>query len=214
MDDLLSNFTGHNFADHSIESPTEDGYKYHFVNHSPTGSEYDRPVRPTAATSAGPINRDSLFDIEDPASHQATGSQDDDEEDYNADIEENADDYEPERGEADYEQPTSGTSYNEKSQLGNERNDLQRSFHSQDRGPFETHSINSGKKPENVEPDPTPSDHEQNLDGLKQHLRRLHRQDFDRDELLFVCSPFSTFSSRPKNLLNVLNSNSIPKIAT
>lgn len=202
MDDLLSNFADHNFAEHnfadqSIESSTEECYKYHFVNDSPAGSEHNRPVRPTATTSAGPCNRDSLFDIEDPAPYQATGNQDDDEEDYNADIEENTDDYEPERDEAYYQQPTNGTSYKEESQLGIERDDLNRSFHSQNRGPFETHSIDSGKKPENIEPDPAPSDHEQNLDGFKQHLRRLHRQDFDRDEILFVCSSFSTSSSRP-----------------
>ena len=33
-------------------------------------------MRSTATTSAGPCNRDSLFDIEDPASYQATGNQD------------------------------------------------------------------------------------------------------------------------------------------
>ena len=190
MNDLLSNFADQNFADHSIESPTEDCYKYHFLNDSPAGSEYNRPVRPTAATSAGPSNQDSLFEIEDPASKQDIGGQNEDEEEYNADIDDIDEDYERGHDEAYHEHPTNGTSYKEKSLLENETDDPDRSFHSQNRGPFETHNFHSTEKPENVERNSALSDHEQDVDGFKQHLRRLHRQDFDRDELLIVCSPF------------------------
>ena len=72
MDDLLDNF-----ANQRLDSPTEEGYKYHFVNGSPAGSQHERPEPLEMPTSAGP----SPF-FETPSEDEAN---------YNADVEESDD---------------------------------------------------------------------------------------------------------------------------
>ena len=189
MDDLLNNF-----ADQSIKSPIEEDYIYHFFDSSPAGSGSNRPVRPAPAAPAID-NNDPFFDIEDPVSLQATGGANEDERDYNADIDDDDnDDYEHRHSKAsrfdDYpETPASDAAYIGKSRVMDDTDDLDRSFRNQNGGTLKTNGVNSRKKSEHVEPSLAPSDSEEEMDGFKQHLRRLHRQDSERDELLAVCPP-------------------------
>ena len=176
MDDLLNSFADHsitnnlvndptnnditdnlsnNITDQTIQSPTEEGYIYHFVNGSPAGSGHERlicadsdipastltqtqvPLTNGAikshtdfeeidpVTTASAGKDDTFFDIE-KESHQSIGDENTDEADYNTDIDENDDDL----------------------------------------------AVNN--------------DRQNDLDGFAQHLRRLRRQDMERDELLTV----------------------------
>lgn len=82
MDDLLDNF-----ATHRLDSPPEETYKYHFVEDSPAASEHAMPLRPeTPATHDDPI-----FDNEASGVQKVTTSEDEDEGDYNADVDEDDD---------------------------------------------------------------------------------------------------------------------------
>ena len=198
MDDLLKNF-----ANHNMDSPTEDSYKYHFLGDSPAGSEHDRPVHPAPAIPAGPSNHDSILDIGTPALHQATGSVNEDEVDYNADIDDDYDDddyeygrNEPSRLEACRRDLASRPIYNEKSRPENDNNNPGHAFYNQIGGAFEVPRVKTMKKSGDVEPSIALSDDVQESDGFNQYLRKLHRQDLERDELLAVCHPhFSTFCS-------------------
>ena len=195
MDDLLNSF-----ANANMDSPTEDSYKYHFLGGSPAGSEHDRPVHPAPAISAGPNNHDSILDSGTPALHQATGSVNEDEADYNADIDDDDDDddygygrNEPSRSEA------SRPIYNDKSRLENDNNNLGHAFYNQIGGASDLHGVNTMKKSGDVEPSIALSDDIQESDGFNQYLRKLHRQDLERNEFLAVCHlHFSTFCSNPE----------------
>ena len=186
MDDLLSNF-----VDQPSESPIENGYIYHFLGDSPVGSEHDRPVRQAPAASAAPGNNDPFFHVEAPVSRQATVSGKEDEGDYNADIDDDDDDvYEPGHRKAlqvdNYSEiSASEVTHNGRSLLVDDTDDLDRSFPDHKGGTLTANRVDSGKETGDVEPLPV-SDSEQEMDDINQHLRKLHRQDIERDELLKV----------------------------
>ena len=155
MDDLLDNFA--NIDSPNMESTSEEGYIYHFVDESPAPLEHNRPVHPT--TIAGePNNHTSFFNIESPPPYQSTGGENEDEGDYNADIDDDDDD------------DVFGPGTHKASQF---------------RAYRENPTIDAGDRRESggVKPSPAISDDEQDL---KQHLRKLHRQDLERDELIAV----------------------------
>lgn len=188
MDDLLSNF-----ADQRIELPTEDGYIYHFFDESPVGSEHDRPVRQAPAAPDTPDNSDPFFQVEAPFSRQATVSGAEDEGNYNADIDEYDDDIH-EHGHSEASQmhyyPTisaSEATYNGRPLLMNDTIDLDRSFPDKNRGTLTIKGVENRKESGDLEPlSPASSDGQQKMDDIEHHLRRLHRQDIERDELLEV----------------------------
>lgn len=178
MEDLLDNF-----ASQSLDSPSEEGYKYHFVNGSPTGSQHARPAATASPASVGP-------------SPQATGG----EKEYEGDVDnddDDDDDDENERYDADLE-GTNGASYPQNARF----EDID--YHS-----FEPHGASSGANYGNAEISLSPSD--DGWDGFALHLRRLHRQDMERDELLTVGVPSSPLV---ESVLTLPNSNSITKIRT
>lgn len=188
MDDLLSSF-----ADQRIESPVEDSYKYHFLGDSPVGSEHDRPVRQAPAAPAAFDDSDPFYHVEAPVSRQATVSAKEDEGDYNADIDDDDDDVDV-RGHSKASQldeypeiSTSEATYNGRRLLVKDTDDLDRSFPDQNRGILTNKSVDSGKDSKDVESlSPAMSGIEQEMDGIEQQLRRFHRQDAERDELLEV----------------------------
>lgn len=199
MDDLLSNFADQSIElQQRIESPVEDGYKYHFLGDSPVGFEHDRPVRQAPAASAAPDNNDPFFHVEAPVSRQAAVSGKEDEGDYNADIDDDDDDvYEPRRRKAvqvdNYpEISASEVTHNGRSLLMDETHNLDRSFPNHKGGTLTANRVDSGKESGDVEPlSPAESDGEQEMDDIKQHLRKFHYQDLERDKLLEVYAPFS-----------------------
>lgn len=179
------------FVDQRIESPIENGYIYHFLGDSPVGSEHDRPVRQAPDASAAPGSNDPFFHVETPVSRQATVSGKEDEGDYNADIDDDDDDvYEPAHRKAlqvdNYpEISASEVIHNGRSLLVDDTDDLDRSFPDRKGGTLTANRVDSGKETGDVEPLPV-SDGEQEMDDINQHLRKLHRQDIERDELLKV----------------------------
>lgn len=190
MDDLLINF-----ADQSIESPSEEeeGYKYHFTNGSPAGSEHAVQVGPAAAAPAA-SNHDDPFPHNEASSIQkGTSSGAEDEANYNADIDDDDDD-DYGREEATYTDVHFS------------------SFHNKDYNAPQTHDVQRGATNGNVKRSSGSSNQGQNgLDDIGQHLRRLHRQDAERDEILTVRA-LQQASSRPCNMLTELNSNSIKRM--
>lgn len=216
MDDLLTNFTDlstmssfamddtkNNFTDHEIESPNEEGYKYHFLDGSPAGSEHEKSLPLVTAASAGLSNGGPFFDIEATASPQATAGVDEDEEDYNADLDDDDDDDHHGRGEATrYEaygkNPSNGASYNENSLRENHTDDRDRKVHRQSSTTFAMRGVNDKGTYEQREPSPALSDDGQDASddsSFARYLYRLHGQDKERDELLTVRVSFSRMFS-------------------
>lgn len=185
MEDLLDNFTTQ-----SLESPTEEDYKYHFTNDSPRGSEHEGSIRPRISASAGPSNGDPFFNIESAGSPQATGGDNEREENYNADVED--DDDEPERDMAsrygtNHENSTARASYPDKSLFEIDTDNFKHLSHNQDNDAFETEGLKGRAMSGNVELFPAPrSDRHDGMDGFAQNLRRFRRQDMERDKLLTV----------------------------
>lgn len=186
MNDLLDNF-----ANQGLDSPTEEDYKYHFVDGSPAGSQHETSIDLTATALPRPSNEDPFFSID---SHQDISDENEDERYYNADIDE--DDDELRRGEASLDEaspdeayrkkPTNKASYPSKPPFETDK-DLNQFIHGPDHGAFPTYGANSREVYSNVESSLAVSDDEKNgLNGFAQHLRRLHRQDIERDELLKV----------------------------
>ena len=203
MDDLLNNFahqrtqshTDERFAQQILESPTEENYIYHFVDGSPEGSEHGRSHQPAAAASAEMRNSDPFFHIEDADSPQATGGENEDERDYHADIEDDDED--------DYIYERNGTSnfddYHHN--INTESANPDRLSHWQLQYPtFEMRAPeNKAANSETLKLPSVLGDKEQEADSLSQHLRQLHRQDIERDELLMVKLPLSTPPRSPQS---------------
>lgn len=189
MDDLLDNFA-------KIDSPNidEEGYIYHFVNESPPPLEHNRPVHDT--TEAEPNNYTSFFNIESPPQYQFTGGENEDEGDYNADIDD--DDYDDDdvfgcglqktsQLGANRESSTIGASHNkERLFMNNNTTSLNHSYQTQSNGIIELHDLSGRNDSGDIKPSSALSGDEQDLDAFKQHLRKFHRQDLERDELLAV----------------------------
>ena len=194
----MDNFANHNIETPNNDSPSEDEYKYHFVNGSPAASEHDRPVNSAAATSAGPSNQKLFFNIEASTPQPTTGRENEDEGDYNADIDDDDDDDDDdfERGrerasrfDVYQENVTMNASDNGKSLFVNNTYHLSRSFRTQNRRSLESNDVEKKIESDDVEPYPALSNDEHESDDFKQQLRKFHRQDCERDELLAVCPP-------------------------
>ena len=188
MDDLLDNFA--NIDSPDIESPNEDDYIYHFVGESPPPLEHNRPLHPT--TAAEPKNYTSFFDIESPPQHRSIGGENEDEGDYNVGDDDDDDDvfgrglHSASQFGAYRENPTIDASDNRNSLFIDNTTSLDRSYRRQNDRTIELHDLGGGNESGNVKPSSALSDGEQDLDGFKQHLRKFHRQDLERDELLTV----------------------------
>ena len=182
MDDLLDNFA--NIDSLNLDSTSEEGYIYHFVDESPAPLEHDRPVHPTIPAESN--NYTSFFDSESPPPYQSTGGENEDDGDYNADIDDDDDVFGRGLHGAYGENPTIGASDNRIPLFINNTTSLDRSYRSRNDRPIELHDLRGRKESGDVKLSSAPSDDEQDLDGFKQHLRRFHRQDLDRDELLAV----------------------------
>ena len=189
MDDLLDNFA--NIDSPNIESTSEEGYIYHFVDESPAPLEHDRPVHPTIA--AEPSNHTSFFSTESPPPYQSTAGENEDDGDYNADIDDDDDDDVFGRGlhgasqfGANGENPTIDASDNRIPLFINNTTSLDRSYRRTNDRTIELHDLRGRRESGDVKPPSAPSDNEQDLGSLKQHLRKLHRQDLERDEHLAV----------------------------
>lgn len=184
MDDLLENF-----ASRSLRSTSEEGYKYHFINGSPVGSEHAMPIGPSAPTLVGSNNEASSIQKQTgPAVENEADYNFEDETDYNADVDDDSDEYGHEEAtheadHADYPGDLTNRASYEKTPLSeNDHKYLDRFFHNPD-----THSVDGRSAHGSIVPSPALSDDGQDrLDGFAQHLRRLHRQDMERDELLTV----------------------------
>ena len=168
MDDLLCNF-----ATDNIDSPNENDYKYHFVNDSPAPLELDRPAHPA------------------PIPEQPKGGEQADEGDYSADIDEDDDDFELDhdplsRSDAYLSTPASYANDNGNSLYVNDTANLDRSYPHQNGTTRHVPNFNNNKASQDTKPPLVVRGDEQGLDEFKKHLRRFHRQDFDRDELLTV----------------------------
>ena len=190
MDDLLDNF-----ASSGLESPDDGDYKYHFVNGSPVGSEHTRPV---ALISTATPER----------SPKATTR----EKDYEGDIDDYDDDdyYDRENHGAYPESSLNGTAQREVLQLEIGTASLDRPFPHQNHHSAEPKDTSQPANYGNFSP-PPPSVNE-GLDEFSSQLRRLHRQDLERDALFTVGNPpNSSWLRRP---LNLVNSNSIEKTKT
>ena len=196
MDDLLDNFANidsPNIDSPNVESTSEEGYIYHFVNESPPPLEHNRPVH--HITAAEPNNKSSFFNIESPPSYHSTGGENEDEGDYNADIEDEDDDddvfrrglHRASRFGAYRESSTIGASDNKNLLfMNNNTTSLDRSYQRRNDGIIELHDLSGRKESEDIKPSSALSDNEQDSDNFEQHLRRFHRQDLERDELLAV----------------------------
>ena len=195
MESPIGNGFKHHSQHQNIEFPTEDGYIYHFRDGSPACSV---PVQTTTSASAGPGNRDLSFFPEAAASHPAIGDKNKDERDGHAVVDDEYDDgldvdYDDIELAIEYDDNKHGrdnashfeahrtnqateTSYNKKS------DSLNRSFHNQDYTRAQHDSLG---------PSPVSVDDGEDLESfLEDHLRRFHRQDLDRDNLLLVCPSF------------------------
>ena len=203
MDSLIEDGYKYQFQHQEKESPIEDGYIYHFRDGSPANSVQGKSVQPATSASAGPSIRDLSFVTEATASHPATGSEEKNEGDHNADIEYDdneldTDDDESELAidcndnehgrdevsqfEANRTARTIGTSYNDKS------DNLDGSFHKQD---YEKSAVNTRARHDSLDPSSASIDDGEDLEGfIEEHLRRFHRQDLDRDNLLLVRPTF------------------------
>ena len=197
MESPVENGYEHHFQHQNIEPPTEDGYIYHFRDGSPAGSV---PVQTATSVSAGPSNRDLFFVAEAAASHPATGDKNKDERDYHAVVDEDDDgldivyddielaiDYEDNkhgrddtsRFEAQRTVQATETSYNDIP------HSLNRSFHNQ---VYENSAVHTRAQHDSLELSPASLDDGEELESfLEDNLRRFHRQDLDRDNLLLVC---------------------------
>ena len=196
MDDFLDIFA--NIDSPNIESTDEDGYIYHFVDESPPPLEHKRPVHPTTADE--PNNYTSFFDIESLRVYQSTGGENEDKGDYNADIDDDDDDDDGDDDDdvfgrglhrasqfgAYRENPTIDASDNRNPLFIDNTTSFDPSYRRQNDRVIELHDLSGGNKSGVVKPSSALSDDEQDLDGFKQHLRRFHRQDLERDELLTV----------------------------
>ena len=188
MDDLLDNFA--NIDSLNIESTSEEGYIYHFVDESPAPLEHDRPIHPTIPAELN--DHTSFSNIESPPPYQSTGGENEDEGDYNADIDDDDDDvfgrglHGASQFGAYDENPTIDASDNRMPLFMNNTTSLDRSYRRRNDSTIELHDLSSRKDSGDVKTSLTPSDDEQDLAGFKQHLRRFHRQDLERDELLAV----------------------------
>ena len=176
MDDLLINF-----ADQSIESPSEEeeGYKYHFTNGSLAGSEHAVQVGPAAAAPVALIPDDSFPTNEASRIQKWTSSVAEDEANYNADIDDDDDDKYGRQEATDTDVHFS-------------------SFHNKDHNAAQTHVVRKGATNGIVKRSSASSIEGQNgLDSIDQHLRRLRRQDAERDEILTVRAllPASKFAT-------------------
>ena len=225
MEDLLSSF-----ADQSMESASEEGYKYHFIDGSPAGSEHAMPVSHAATAPAGSSHDDPFPANEASSNQKGISSGVEDEANYNADIDDDDDDDDDDAGvygreeatqEVRYvhhnEDPINGASHNENSVSEYNTDARDRSFHSKVYNAFETYGVKSGATNRNVEqPSASSGGGQDGLNGFAQHLRRLHRHDVERDEFLSVrvLPSASMFAPRPCNLLTLLYSNFIRKIST
>ena len=200
MEDLLSTF-----ADQSMESPSEESYKYYFIDGSPAGSEHAMPISRAATAPAGSSHDDQFPANEASSNQKGISSGVEDEANYNADIDDDDDDdeYGCERAthEVEYvhqnENPIDVGSHNERSVT--EYNTNSKVFNA-----FQTYSVKSGATNGNVEqPSAYSGGGQDGLNGFAQHLRRLHRHDVERDEFLTVRAlpPASIFAPRPYNLL-------------
>lgn len=188
MDDLLDNFANIEFP--NIDTPSEEHYIYHFVDESPAPSEHNRPVHHT--TPAEPTNETSFFNVESPPPYQSTADENVDEGNYNADIDDDDDDDDDVFGHGPHrashfggDNPTNASD-NRKPLLINNTTSLDRPYRNPNDRIIELHDLSGRKESGDFKPASAPNDDEQDSDGFKQHLRRLHRQDLERDELLTV----------------------------
>ena len=192
MDDLLDNFA--NVDSPNLGTPSEERYIYHFVDGSPEPLEHDRPVHRT--TPAEPTHETSFFNVESPPPYQSTGDENVDEGDYNADIDDYDDDdddvfgYGPLKGSHfGGDNPTIDTSNNTRKPLFiNNTTSLDRPYRNLNDTIMELHDLSAREESGDFKPASALNDGEQDLDGFKQHLRKFHRQDLERDELLAVRS--------------------------
>ena len=194
MDDLLDNFAN-NDPPPRVESP-EENYIYHFVDESPAPLEHSRPVHHT--TAAEPNNYTSFFNIESPTPYQSTRREIDDEGDYSVDVDDD-DDYDD--GDDDVfgrglhrasqfgaypENPIVDTSDNGEPLSINNITGLDRSYQRTNDRFIELHDLSGRKESGHIKLASALDDDEQDLHGFKQHLRKFHRQDIERDDLLTV----------------------------
>ena len=179
MDDLLNSFA-HQSIDPSTEP--EEEYIHHFVDGSPAGSEHESRLH-TAVTS-----NDDLFLHNEAFEIQAgTDSAIEDEANYNADVDEDeGEDDEHGRDETFHHEAyrdnlNPGASHNHKSFFKDDTNGLYPSIPSQD------DEDNTRAAYGDVEQTTASSGDDQNrMDDFAKHLRQLHRQDMERDDLLTV----------------------------
>ena len=173
--------------------PAEEGYKYHFVDGSPAGSEHAAPVRPAPTVPAGSNHDDVFFDVEPSGIPEATGFDVDDEANYNADVDDYDDEEESGREEEFHKSGDVGDNkislnaamYKKISLFEDDIHGFDRSFHRQDQHKLETQGGPSRTMYKKTEPSlARNADGQSGSDGFAEHLRRLHRQDVERDELL------------------------------
>lgn len=181
MDDLLDNFTSHD-----LNSPAEEGYKYHFVDGSTAGSEHETSIHPAAAASRGPNKDNPFFST---GSHPTTDGESEDDGEYNADVDDDDDDDdehphdEASPDEAFHKDSIYESSFHEKPLPEKESGVLDRSSHGPGYGAFSTHdTINQYAEPSLASSD----DEKVGSNGFAPRLRRLHRQDMERDDFLKV----------------------------
>ena len=196
MDDLLDNFANID-PPPRIESPEED-YIYHFVDESPAPLEQNISVHHT--TAAEPNDYTSFFNIQSPPPYQSTRGENDDERDYSADIDDDDDD-----DDDDGDDDVFGRGLHRAPQFGSHPENtivdtsdngeplsminiasLDRSYQRTNDRFIELHDLSGRKESGDVKPASALNDDEQEFNGFKQHLRRFHRQDIERDELLAV----------------------------
>ena len=164
MDDLLDNF-----ASSGLESPDDGDYKYHFVNGSPVGSEHTRPV--ALISTATP----------EPSPKAATR-----EKDYEGDIDDYDDDdfYERENHGAYPESSLNGTAQRKVLQLEIGTASLDRPIPHENHHSVESMDTSQRANYGNFSPPPVSVD--ERTDEFDSQLRRLHRQDLERDVLFNV----------------------------
>ena len=207
MDDLIQSF-----VPPEAESSAEGDYIYHFVDDIPEVSVHGTDVLPIASASAVPSSLDPFFVIETPDSEQTTGGKVEDERDYMADM--NNDDIEHEHRvnegsqvEAHPNLMGSGSGDPGRSSrkldypvLNTEVRHPGQSLGKVEYPPLNTGVRDPGQSLGRVEYPPLNteagngaldrslalSDSEWEEHGFTQNLRRFHRQDSERDELLEV----------------------------
>ena len=205
LESPIENDYKHHPQHQSMEPPTEYEYKYHFRDGSPAGSIHGGAVQPATSASARPTNRDLFLTAE------ATGGEKKDTHDHNADMTDDDielaieyNDNKPGRdGTLHFDSHptarTTRTSYNIRS------DNLDRSSHS---------AVNIRAHHDSLELSSASIDDGEDLGCfIEEHLRRFHRQDLDRDDLLLVYPSFRHLLTISK-LLTLPNSNSTRKTST